>query len=337
MRVADQSIERQPHRTGRWRRYDHSVSQRDDFPQRTRAVLAQRAAYRCSNPRCRNLTVRPHSDVTRAVITGVAAHIRAAAPGGPRFDPEQSTDERRSAANGIWLCHVCSDLVDGDPSSYSVEQLLRWRGDHESWLAQENLIPPYPTIDIATVAGLRFPSSGVARITGDDAERYRDHVLRVETSSLDEVHQLRLRVQFPESVVGVSDVEAPPGVEVRIGPERPQFNVNVGQGASIERGAVGRPTNIFILEIERLIPRRPVGMNLRTTQGVAEVNPASRFLQVKGDFYWLAGSYLYRDGLQLFERTFISRIIGLGNRCYRIGPPEDDDGSHRLIESTFIG
>jgi len=58
------------------------TADRDDFTLETKRVLALRSAHRCSNPQCRNLTVRPHSDAARAVLSGVAAHIFAAAPEG---------------------------------------------------------------------------------------------------------------------------------------------------------------------------------------------------------------------------------------------------------------
>ncbi len=50
----------------------------------------ERAGYRWSRPECRRLTIGPNSDAAKSTSTGVAAHIRAAAEGGPRFDPDQT-------------------------------------------------------------------------------------------------------------------------------------------------------------------------------------------------------------------------------------------------------
>lgn len=58
---------------------------------------------------------------------GVGAHITAAAPGGPRYDASLTEDERRSAANAIWLCNTCGRLVDNDTSTYTVAQLVQWK------------------------------------------------------------------------------------------------------------------------------------------------------------------------------------------------------------------
>jgi len=60
---------------------------RDDFSAKTKIVIGQRAAYTCCNPECGKSTAGPHSDPERAVLTGVAAHICAAAAGGPVLIP----------------------------------------------------------------------------------------------------------------------------------------------------------------------------------------------------------------------------------------------------------
>jgi hypothetical protein len=76
---------------------------RDDFAQQTLDTLAKRVGVRCSNPGCRKLTTGPRTDTSRIINIGVAAHITAASPGGPRFATDLSTEERRSPDNGIWL------------------------------------------------------------------------------------------------------------------------------------------------------------------------------------------------------------------------------------------
>lgn len=76
---------------------------RDDFTTADKAVLAKRVGSICSNPDCRAAPSGPHSDPNKAVNTGVAAHITAASPGGPRFDSALSPEERSNLENGIWL------------------------------------------------------------------------------------------------------------------------------------------------------------------------------------------------------------------------------------------
>ncbi|MCZ7486054.1 hypothetical protein [Rhizobium rhizogenes] len=107
---------------------------RDNFTAAIRKTLAQRAGYLCSNPDCLKMTAGPHSDPAKALVTGHAAHIRAASPGGPRYEGLQSSEERRSIENGIWLCRECGDIVDKDMHGYTPDALLRWKIAHETML-----------------------------------------------------------------------------------------------------------------------------------------------------------------------------------------------------------
>jgi len=100
---------------------------RDDFSQQTLDILAKRVGIRCSNPGCRKLTTGPRSESTKIINIGVGAHITAAATGGPRFDPNLSSEERKSPENGVWLCQNCAKLVDNDPDRYPVKILQGWK------------------------------------------------------------------------------------------------------------------------------------------------------------------------------------------------------------------
>lgn len=104
---------------------------RDDFTPRVKATLAQRAAYVCSNPDCRAVTAGPGSEANTTVNLGVAAHITAASPGGPRYDASLTSAQRAAPENGIWLCQTCGKLADDDAPGYSVELLLRWKAETE--------------------------------------------------------------------------------------------------------------------------------------------------------------------------------------------------------------
>jgi hypothetical protein len=67
------------------------------------------------------------------VIVGEAAHIRAASPGGPRFDQGQDDAERHSIENAIWLCAACADLIDKNGGAdHPVKKLLDWKRDAEA-------------------------------------------------------------------------------------------------------------------------------------------------------------------------------------------------------------
>lgn len=112
------------------------MSTRDEFTKEIKAVLAFRVGCLCSNPDCRVATKGPHTDDYKATSIGEACHIHAAAPGGPRFDVDQSAEERSSATNGIWLCSNCATKIDRDEDAYPAETLRAWKAAAEAEAAR---------------------------------------------------------------------------------------------------------------------------------------------------------------------------------------------------------
>lgn len=109
---------------------------RDEFSPTTKRTLAVRAAHFCSNPHCLKLTAGPHSDETKSLTTGHAAHIHAASPRGPRYDINQTPAQRKAISNGFWLCRECGDIVDKDDAPHSPTLLRQWKADHEAMIAE---------------------------------------------------------------------------------------------------------------------------------------------------------------------------------------------------------
>jgi hypothetical protein len=108
---------------------------RQEFSFGTRDQIAKRAGFICSFPDCRGMTVAGSADRKSGLtLTGVAAHITAASEGGPRYDAAMSADERTSETNGLWLCQVHAKFVDDNPTVCTVENLRRWKIQHERWV-----------------------------------------------------------------------------------------------------------------------------------------------------------------------------------------------------------
>jgi len=114
---------------------------RDDFTKRTVTEIAKGVAYRCSNPECRRPTVGANAAQDGTIIIGVAAHICAASPGGPRYNAAQTSEARRSKENGLWLCQNCGRLVDADSERFAVEQLAKWKHEAQARAFRELLAP----------------------------------------------------------------------------------------------------------------------------------------------------------------------------------------------------
>ncbi len=127
-----------------------SSSTRDEFRVDVRRVLASRVNNRCSNPDCRASTSGPTQDPARALNIGVAAHITAAASGGPRFDLTLTPEQRSSAENGIWLCQNCAKLIDNDVQTFTKIILHEWKAKAEAHALDlvGKTVPSHPSVSV---------------------------------------------------------------------------------------------------------------------------------------------------------------------------------------------
>ena len=82
---------------------------------------------RCAYPKCETPIVNPRTDT----ITGDNCHIKAQNPGGPRYDSNQTEDERHAFENLLLLCKVCHRIVDDRPDIHTVELLRELKEMHE--------------------------------------------------------------------------------------------------------------------------------------------------------------------------------------------------------------
>lgn len=62
---------------------------------------------------------------------GEICHIKAQNPGGPRYDKNQSEEDRHSFGNLILLCRNHHREVDSDPKLYTIERLTEMKLAHE--------------------------------------------------------------------------------------------------------------------------------------------------------------------------------------------------------------
>jgi hypothetical protein len=109
------------------------MAERDDFSGKVRQALALRAGYLCSFAGCSQLTAGPSDESPMATAqVGVAAHICAAAPGGKRYDPSMTSDERAHIDNAIWMCATHATLIDRDEATYTVDGLRAMKASHEA-------------------------------------------------------------------------------------------------------------------------------------------------------------------------------------------------------------
>ncbi len=165
---------------------------RDNFHPKIVRTLAMRSSYICSNPGCRYLTLAPSpGDPENIIFLGVGAHITAASPGGPRYDPTLTAAQRSSIENGIFLCQACAAMIDKNGGrDFPVELLRRWKSAHEDWvrgnlnksvnsLAKSRL----PVLEVCFDDGstrLEVPKVKSARKRGDKKAGLGDRIVRLD-------------------------------------------------------------------------------------------------------------------------------------------------------------
>jgi hypothetical protein len=87
--------------------------------------LFARSGNRCAFPKCTVEIVHGNT------LVGEICHIKAARPGGPRYDPRQTGAERHGYDNLILLCGTHHTVIDDDEEAYTVERLIKMKTDHE--------------------------------------------------------------------------------------------------------------------------------------------------------------------------------------------------------------
>lgn len=100
---------------------------RDNFSPKTRFELALSVNFQCARPGCSIVTYFPRKDLQGSINIGNAAHITAAAEGGPRYDENLTPEQRKAADNGVHLCANDARLIDADSDAFPVSLLRNWQ------------------------------------------------------------------------------------------------------------------------------------------------------------------------------------------------------------------
>jgi hypothetical protein len=113
-------------------------SKRWNFSPTTIKKIQQRAAFICSNPECRLMTVGPSiKDDDLVQYAGKVAHILPASMGGPREIPGTTPNQRQNMTNAIFLCSSCADIIDKNNGiDHPITLLQRWKKEHIIWVSE---------------------------------------------------------------------------------------------------------------------------------------------------------------------------------------------------------
>jgi len=102
------------------------------IPVRDQKMLWGAASSRCSFPKCEKRLVAEMTADDPAVILGEMAHIVAESLLGPRGESPLPIEERNKYENLILLCEEHHKVIDGQPLTYSIEAVHRFKREHET-------------------------------------------------------------------------------------------------------------------------------------------------------------------------------------------------------------
>ena len=190
--------------------YKQSV--RNEFTPAIKLRLAQRAGYLCSHPECRQPTIGPAMSGDGTINLGEAAHITAAADGGPRYDGSLASEERRSQANGIWMCGRHAKEIDSDEKHFTVEKLRDWKRKAETGafdaLTTGKLVLPQGmvSIDVEVLDRLGLKDADLGRLTERLKSAARADIDGFKTLPGWPVHAVALNLQTTGSDAPAFDI-----------------------------------------------------------------------------------------------------------------------------------
>lgn len=103
---------------------------RKPIPIKTQRILFAQSGGICSMPDC-NIPIVINENDDKTNIAELA-HIEAYKPGGARFNPQLSEDERNAEENLMVVCKNCHKKIDDFPEIYTVEKLKQIKQEHIS-------------------------------------------------------------------------------------------------------------------------------------------------------------------------------------------------------------
>jgi hypothetical protein len=125
--------------------------------------VAERAGFKCTL--CGKATHAPALNSVKASVNdGIAAHITAASPGGPRYDASLTPEHRTGIENAIYVCAGCSRLIDANNGlDYTPTRLREAKAERERLAREEQAgMKPAPLTEIDGT----HSADGVGEVTG---------------------------------------------------------------------------------------------------------------------------------------------------------------------------
>lgn len=135
----------------------------------TARLIGMKSGNTCAKPGCGKPLTEPGTPFDPEVIIGQIAHIVSQADTGPRADPSMSDDERDAPENLVFLCREHHAIADRQENTYTVEEMRKWKVDHEAQVARQMEIlagrMTFAELEIVADAVATTPQAGAAGFT----------------------------------------------------------------------------------------------------------------------------------------------------------------------------
>jgi len=164
-------------------------------------ILWARSGNICSFPGCEVELVLEQS---ASRVIGEEAHIKGEKPTSPRYDPNQSTEERESYENHILLCPTHHTVIDADPKEWTVKRLLEIKTEHEQQIITNRGFPNFLNKENNTVEDYKpykEPEGFLDPVVSEIAEDPRGvKTFRVDASKEDGINT-NLKVDSSQRII----------------------------------------------------------------------------------------------------------------------------------------
>lgn len=290
---------------------------RDDFNISTKRTLAQRAGSRCSKPGCDILCWLPGEGSERASSIGVAAHIKAASPDGPRYDLNQTPDQRKHIDNGIYLCQNDAHLIDTSEQRYPVHLLNDWKKRHEEQVSNEvNMTSFLPMLELKKNLGLSYSAEMSHHVTSQTTRDRIEHSLIFTNNSDFEYRMIGFTLQFPELMEHEPIIKGPPGFQYQLDGENMEMQISTSGGGSVtadKRTHYGS----FTLQGTGLLQGQSLEILIKSNKDII-----TRPDENDKIYFWISGETKINIGSVLRSERFSAPLsYEEENRLIRIGKP----------------
>lgn len=277
---------------------------RDDFSLATKRTLAQRSGGRCSKPGCDKLCWLPGEGPDKAASVGVAAHIHAASPEGPRYKSSQNSAERKDITNAIYLCQIHAHEIDCDESRFPSKLLFDWKQKHEAQIiGQADGKWLLPEISIKKGIGVTISATERSVVTEKTIGNVVEHTITIRNSSDYEVRRIGFTIQYPEFIEHPPKIAGPPGFDFQLHCENMEWEASVTGSGKVETPKVTHYGS-FTLEGTSLIQGQSISILIRSIP-----DPIPQQQKTDKSIFWVCGELGVNTGSMLEKQTFVTPLI----------------------------